>query len=192
MTSTAPSSPAASNAGRPWRILSGAVLGLLLCGAVQARQSDRSQKIDVQGVHLDSSYQPNGVTRIEHAVITQGTLKASGDLATIYLDGQMAVKRVVFTGHAHIQQEDDQGNLMSAQADAIDYDMPSGIATLTGQVQMHNAALGSFSGEKLVYNTSTGHMTAQGTSDKRVHLVFKARQQPAAASSAAKTPGKGN
>lgn len=193
MTSMAPSGPA-RNTDRP-RVARGWLLVLLVCLAcatAQARQSDRSQDIHIDGVTLDARYQANGVSHIRNAVITQGSLKASGDLATIYLDGQMAIKRIVLTGHAHIQQVDDKGNLMTGQADSIDYDMPTGVATLTGHARVQQAGRGSASGSTLVYNTKTSTMSARGSSDNRVHMIFKAQQAPAAAASAPKTPAKGN
>jgi len=193
MISTAPSSPAPSRAEYALRVLLAAVLGMLLCGAVQAKQGDRSQPVNVDANSFDTSAKPNGVTHLKgNVVITQGTLKATSDQATAYFDGQSQIKRVVLTGHAHIQQVDDHGNLMTGEADSIDYDVPGGIATLTGHAHVQQAGRGSASGATLVYNTRTSTMTAQGSGNERVHLIFKARPQPAAASSAPKAPGQGN
>ena len=193
MISTAPSSPAPTRVDLSRRLLLAVVLGMLALGAAQAKQGDRSQPVKVDANHFDSGAKPNGVTHlVGNVVITQGTLKATSDKATVYLDDHSQVKRVVLTGHAHIKQMDDHGNLMTGQADSIDYDVPGGVATLTGQARVQQAGRGSASGETLVYNTRTSTMSAQGSNDNRVHLVFKARQQPAAASSAPAAPGKGN
>ncbi|MBB6185583.1 lipopolysaccharide transport periplasmic protein LptA [Oleiagrimonas soli] len=180
----APSSPAPKSAADPRRVLRLAafgLLGLLLCGAATAKQSDRSPPVNVDARSADASAQPNGISHIKgNVVITQGTLKATSDLATIYFDAQSQVKRVVLTGHAHIQQLDDNGNLMTGNADSIDYDVPEGVAILTGNAHVKQVNRGSASGDRLVYDTKSSTMTAQSTSDEgRVHLVFKAKQQPA-------------
>lgn len=189
MTSTAPSRRATNSARRTGRarVACLALSGLLLCASAGAKQSDRSQPVNVDAVSADATAQPNGVSHIKgDVVITQGSLKATSNLATVYFDGQSQVKRVVLTGHAHIQQLDDSGNLMSGDADTIDYDVPAGIAILTGSAHVKQAGRGSASGDKLVYDTKTSTMTAQSSGDNRVHLTFKARQAPAVSSSDAR------
>ncbi len=191
MISTASSCPASTDLA--WRILMAAALGLLLCTSAQARKSDRSQPINVYAKSFDSSAKPDGITHLKgDVVITQGTLKATSDRATVHFDGQSQIKRVVLVGQAHIQQVDDHGNRMTGEADSIDYDVPAGIATLTGHAHVAQAGRGSASGNTLVYDTRNSTMTGKGTADNRVHLVFKARQQPAAAASAPPAPAKGH
>ncbi len=192
MTSMAPSSPARNASfGRALRMVAFALIGGLLCAAASAKQSDRSQDVKVRGISVDVKFQAKGVSHIRNAVITQGTLEARGDLATVHLDDQSAVKRVVLTGHAHIQQLDDNGNLMTGEAGSIDYDVQDGIAILTGDAHVKQAGRGSASGDKLTYDTKTSMMTGQGSSGQGVVLTFKARQpssgdQPATGASAAK------
>jgi lipopolysaccharide export system protein LptA len=182
MTSMATSSPARGHStGRAARAVLLVLLGLALCASASAKESDRSKNVNVNGVSLDATLQPNGVSHIKDAVITQGTLKITGDLATIYLDNQTAVKRVVLTGKAHVQQLDDNGNLMTGNADSIDYGVQNGIAILTGHAHVKQAGRGSASGDKIVYDTRTSAMTGQSSGDRRVHLTFKARNKPTAA-----------
>ncbi|NKZ39680.1 lipopolysaccharide transport periplasmic protein LptA [Oleiagrimonas citrea] len=178
----APSSPAPRSADvrRVWRPALLALLGVLLCATANAKQSDRSKPVNVDAKSADATAQPNGVSHIKgDVVITQGTLKATGNLATIHFDGQSQVKRVVLTGHAHIQQLDDHDNLMTGNADSIDYNVPGGVAILTGSAHVKQAGRGSASGDRLVYDTKTSTMTAHSDGDNRVHLVFQAKQKPA-------------
>lgn len=191
MTSMAPSSPA--RARRRRLVALATVLCALLCGVASARQTDRSQPVSIDARSADATARPNGVSHIKgDVVITQGSLKATSDMATVYFDGRSHVKRVLLTGHAHIQQLDDNGGLMKGAADSIDYDVPGGIATLTGHARVDQPGRASASADSLVYNTSTSTMAAQSSGDGRVHLTFTATQQPAAAASAPAPAKTGN
>ncbi|MDA3914038.1 lipopolysaccharide transport periplasmic protein LptA [Oleiagrimonas sp.] len=152
----------------------------LLSVSAHAKQSDRSQPVNVSAQSADATASPNGISHLKgDVVITQGSLKATGDNGTIHFDSQSQVKRVVLTGKAHIQQVDDNGNLMTGDADSISYDVAKGIAILTGHARVKQAGRGSASGDKLVYDTRNSTMTAQSSGDNRVHLIFKARSTPA-------------
>lgn len=190
MTSTAPSSPARkrTDARRVATLAGLALLGLLLCATAAAKKSDRSKDVQVEGTSLDAQLQPNGVSHIRNAIITQGTLKITGHLATIHLDAQTSVKRAVVTGKAHIQQLDDNGNRMTGDADSIDYDVQTGIATFTGNAFINQIGRGSMRGDKLVYNTTTSAVVGQSGGDKRVHLIFKAKPKPKSAPKPASKP----
>lgn len=153
---------------------------VLLFGALAlpaaAKQSDRSQPVHVDAGYADAALgQPNGVSHLKgNVTITQGTLKADSATATVYFDANSQVKRVVLTGSpARLQQQDDKGRMMHGHADTIDYNVVSGIATLTGDAWVDQPDRGSAKGAKLVYNTGSGAMTAQGSATQRVHLVFK-------------------
>lgn len=160
-----------------------ALAGLLSCAAAGAKQSDRSQMVNIDANHFDASAQPNGISHMTgDVVITQGTLKATGDRGTVYFDGQSQVKRVVLSGAAHIQQLDDHGNLMTGDAQTIDYNVPAGVAILTGNAHVKQAGRGSASGARLVYDTRSSTMHAEGSGDNRVHLTFRPRQQTAPSS----------
>jgi len=180
---------------RPAVLLAIACLGLAAaCGSARAKQSDRSQPVQATAKSADATATPNGVSHLKgDVVITQGTLKITSDDATIHFDGQSQVKRVVLDGKAHIQQMDDNGNLMSGDAEHIDYDIPKGIAILEGHpARVKQAGRADVSAERLVYDTRTSQMSGQSQGDQRVHLTFKAQQQPAAAASAPAPAKPGN
>lgn len=170
----------------PARTVLAAMALLLACAlplAVHAKQSDRSQPVEVSAKSADATATPNGVSHLKgDVVITQGTLKATGASATIYFDANSRVSRVVLTGApARLRQVDDNGNLVKGHANNIDYDVPKGIATLTGDARVKQAGRGEASGDTLVYNTATSTMTAQSHGDNRVHLTFQPRQASSAA-----------
>ncbi len=193
MTFTAPSSRvlAPSTDSRPALAVL-ALLGLCLgmcAGPAAAKQSDRSKPVNVNASSADATAQPNGTSHLKgHVEITQGTLKATGSHGTVYFDARSEVERVVLTGSpARVQQEDDNGNIMHGHAARIDYNVPGGIAILTGDASVKLQGRGSASGDRLVYNTRTSVMSAQSHGDNRVHLTFKPRQQAAASPAPKKT-----
>ena len=159
-------------------IVAALLLACLLPLTAQAKKSDRNQPVEVSAKSADALAKPNGVSHLKgDVVIIQGSLKVTGDSATIHFDANSKVSRVVLTGApAHLRQVDDNGNLVKGHADTIDYNVPKGIAKLTGDAYVKQAGRGSASGDTLVYNTETSTMTAQSKGDNRVHLTFKPRQ----------------
>lgn len=161
-----------------------AVLGALgLPPAAGAKQSDREQQVLVDAGHFDGMQQPNSVSHLrDKVVITQGTLKATGDSADVYFDANSEVSRVLLKGGpAHLQQEDDNGNLMSASAATIDYQITKDQAILSGNAEVKQQGRGEARGDRLVYNTRTSHMTGDSSGDSRVHLIFQSKKKPAPA-----------
>lgn len=178
-------------------LLAVALALLLACAApmtAQAKQSDRSQPVKVSAKSADAMAKPNGTSHLKgDVVISQGTLKATGASATIYFDANSRVSRVVLTGPpARLRQVDDNGNLVKGHANNIDYDVPKGIATLTGDAYVKQAGRGMASGDTLVYNTATSTMTARSQGDNRVHMTFQPQQEktsaPASGTSSAPAP----
>ncbi len=110
-------------------------------------------------------------------LLTQGTLKATGAQATVYLDADNqrhagssspAVRRT-------IEQLDDNGNLMQGNAATLDYDNVKQIAVLTGNASVNQQGRGERDGDKLTYNTQTSQMTGESNGDGLVHMTFQAQ-----------------
>jgi len=132
---------------------------------------------------FDGKYAPNSTaTFYGNVVITQGTMKVTGDKAVVHFDGDQNVDHVVITGvPAHIQEMDDSGNLMLGHASQLDYDNNSGIAILTGKAFIQQKGRGEAHGDKLTYNTQTSEMTGVSGDDGRVHMTFIPKPKPPAA-----------
>ena len=122
---------------------------------------------------------------IGHVIITQGSLKSTGDHATIYKNpagiadesGNIGgIRRIVITGKpAHLQQvHDGDCSLMTADALNIDYNNVTGIAVLTTNVVVVQHGKSEFHGEHMIYNTVTGEMEGGDQSpESRVHMVLQ-------------------
>ena len=104
---------------------------------------------------------------------------------------------------AHMEQQQDKGGQITADADKIDYDGDTSIAVLTGNVTVVQQGSGTFNGEHMTYNTNTGEMeSTDATSHKPVTMTFEpktktAKEKPAgdakpAAEKPAKKSGKGD
>jgi len=159
------------------------LLGLTVLAPAQAKRTDRDQPMDVQASHFDGFRKPNSTTTLKgNVVITQGSLKATGDLAKVHFDANAEIDSVVLTGSpAHLQQLDDNGNLMQGEAATIDYKVAKDFAVLQGHASITQQGRGEAHGDRLTYNTQTSEMTGDSGGDGRVHMVFKPKPKTAAA-----------
>lgn len=123
---------------------------------------------------FDGFNAPNSITTLTgNVVITQGTMKVTGNLAKIYFDADQNVSRMTMVGTpAHIQQIDDSGNLMTGDSTQLDYDNINGIAVLTGNAVVKQQGRGEAHGDKLTYNTQTSQMNGESAGDGRVAMTF--------------------
>jgi len=150
-----------------------------------AKQDDRNQPIHV--VHaesFDGYNQPNTVSTFTgNVLITQGTMKLTGEVAKIYTAKEdTSVDHIIVTGtpqkRPHIEQIDDNGNLMTGDADRLDYDNVKGIAVLTGNAYVHQQNKGDARGAKLTYNTQTSYMVGESNGGGQVTMTFLPKQKP--------------
>jgi len=169
----------------PRRIVAGLRLLALLSIALLplhaiAKKADRQQIMNYTSNSSNAYNVPNSVTTLTGAVrITQGTLLLTGDLAKIYLDGDSQMSHVVVTGKpAHIQELDENNNMVTGDALQIDYDNVSQIAVLTTQGVMHQQCRGEFHGDKLTYNTVTELVVGESGSNGQVHGVILPKALP--------------
>lgn len=165
-------------------------LGLLALSPAFAKQSDRDQPMQVDAKHFEGFQKPNTVSTLTGSVvITQGSLKATGAEAKVYFDGQSQINRVVITGSpAHLEQLDDNGNLMQGQAANIDYHADKDYAVLSGNASVVQKGRGEAHGDTLTYNTQTSQMTGESAGDGLVHMTFQPKSKGAAPSKDAAKP----
>lgn len=160
-----------------------------------ALSTDRQQPMNVTSdyskIKQGSASAPGTAYLRGHVRIVQGSMKSNGDEATLYQhpDGAKnaqgedisgSIKRVVITGkQAHIeQQQDNDGGLMTADADKIDYDNDTGVAILIGGVKVVQQGRGTFNGEHMTYNTNTGEMeSVDNASHKPITMTFEPKKK---------------
>ncbi|MDR3388661.1 MAG: lipopolysaccharide transport periplasmic protein LptA [Rudaea sp.] len=180
----------------------GLACGLLHAAGAAALSTDRDQQLFIDANHQKSTQsqsntanEPNITYLDGNVVMTQGSMKAHGDHATIYqnpsgvldADGKSgSLTRVLLVGkQAHMQQvHDGDCSLMTGDADTIDFHNDTSLAVLTGHVVVVQKDKGEFHGEHMVYNTKTGEMESGDNSPtSRVHVIMEPKNSsPAPAS----------
>ena len=167
-----------------------------------ALQTDRQQPMNIDARYQKSTQSLTGnpddldITNLDgNVVITQGSLKSTGDHAVIYKNptgvadesGDIGgIRRIVLTGKgklAHLEQVHDiDCSLMTADAQNIDYNNVTGIAVLTRNVTVVQHGKSEFHGEHMVYNTATGEMEGGDQSaESHVHMVIQPNTKAAVA-----------
>ena len=174
--------------------LSMLVLGALalLPALALAKKSDRDQPMNYDTKYTEAFNAPNTISTLKGAVkVVQGTMVLTGDLAKIYLDADQQIARVVVTGNpAHIQQLDENNNLVQGDAQTLDYDNINGIAVLTTNAVVRQQGRGEFHGDKLTYNTNTSLITGEAGGEGLVHGVILPKPKPGAPAAPGAAPAK--
>lgn len=140
---------------------------------LMALESDRQESLEVSANSTDGTL-GDGVTTLKGNVdIRQGTLRITADEAEVKkVDGR--VGSVTFRGKpAFLEQEIEEQGLVQATANVIDYQVASGIVTLTGNADVKHPQY-QISGELLTYDLNIQHF--QGSSDQngngRIHILL--------------------
>jgi lipopolysaccharide export system protein LptA len=150
--------------------------GLLLslgfaCQSLMALESDRQAPLQVNANSTDGML-GDGVTTVRGNVdIRQGTLHIRADEAEVNKTGGR-VKSVTVRGTpAFLEQEIEDQGLVQATANVIDYQVASGLVTLTGNADVQHPQY-RISGDLLTYDLNIQHF--QGNSDEngngRIHI----------------------
>jgi len=110
-------------------------------------------------------------------------MKLRGEIAKIWTAKEdTSVDHIIVTGtpqkRPHIEQIDDNGNLMTGDADQLYYDNVNSIAILTGNAIVHQQNKGDAHGAKLTYNTNTGYMVGESGTGGQVTMTFLPKQKP--------------
>lgn len=144
---------------------------LLICSPLMGLETDRQETLVVNANSTDGTL-GDGVTTLRGNVdIRQGTLHITADEAEVSkVDGR--VGSVTFRGSpAFLEQEIEEQGLVQATANVIDYQVASGLVTLTGNADVKHPQY-QISGELLTYDLNVQHF--QGSSDEngngRIHI----------------------
>jgi len=126
-----------------------------------ARQSDRSQPINV---NADSSEfdEKAGVQSLQGNVqITQGTLQINADFIAITLENNALSKIEGRGSPIRFEQENEAGELMQGQAREIIYDAVDGTLILVGDASLSQPRQ-SLTSERITFNGQTQKVSADG------------------------------
>lgn len=144
-----------------------------LTTTLMALESDRQEPLEVSANSTDGTL-GDGVTTLRGNVeIRQGTLRIKADEAEVKkVDGR--VGSVTFRGQpAFLEQEIEEQGLVQATANIIDYQVASGLVTLSGSADVKHPQY-QISGDVLTYDLNIQHF--QGSSDEngngRIHILL--------------------
>lgn len=146
--------------------------------SVFGRSDDREKLIKVASKTFSGYLAPNSKTIIRDSVkVTQGSLLATGTYAELYVDASSSLVRVVLKGNrAHVEEVNDEGKLVTADADLIDYNMTTDVAILTGNAQTSKKDSGTASGDHLTYHLDTGELHGTSVGDNVVRMTIIPKQ----------------
>jgi len=157
------------NTSQPGLLLILVLLGL--GSPLQALESDRQEPLEVNANSTDGTL-GDGVTTLRGNVdIRQGTLHITADEAEVSkTDGR--VQSVTFRGQpAFLEQEIEEQGLVQATAQVIDYQVASGLVTLTGNADVKHPQY-QINGELLTYDLNIQHFQGSGdeSGNGRIHI----------------------
>ncbi len=147
------------------------VITMLVCGQAFALQTDRQKPLEVNANSTDGTL-GDGVTTLRGDVdIRQGTLHITADEAEVVkADGR--VQKVAFRGKpAFLEQEIEDQGLVQATANSIEYQVASGMVTLSGKADVKHPQY-QISGNLLTYDLNIQHFkgTGENGGNGRIHI----------------------
>lgn len=130
-------------------------------GWLMALESDRQQPLTINADTTDGTLGDGMAVLRGQVEIHQGSLLVRADLAEVEkVDGK--VRQVVLTGTPVLLQQDiENEGLVTATAQTINYQVATGIVTLTGAADVNHPQY-HISGEVLVYDMNQQHFQGSG------------------------------
>ena len=136
-----------------------------------ALESDRQQPLEINANATDGTL-GDGITTMRGDVeIRQGTLHITADEAEVK-KANGRVQSVTFRGRpAYLEQEIEEQGLVKATAATIDYQVATGIVTLTGNADVQHPQY-QISGDVLTYDLKVQHFEGSSAEDGngRIHI----------------------
>lgn len=132
-----------------------------LSGQLTALETDREQSLEINADATEGTLGDGQAVLSGNVLIRQGSLLVQADVAEIEkVDGR--VRRVVFTGKpVRLEQEIEDQGLVKADALKIEYEVATGIITLTGAATVIHPQY-HVSGEMLKYDMNLQHFQGNG------------------------------
>ncbi len=145
---------------KPWLVSAGIAL-LAVVPVASALETDRQQPLEVNADSTDGTLGDGTATLKGNVEIRQGTLLIQADVAEVEkVDGR--VRRFELNGTpVHLEQEIEEEGVVQAEAQKVDYEVASGIVTLTGSADVTHPQY-HISGEVLEYDLNTQHFKGSG------------------------------
>jgi len=147
---------------------------LLFSFSSVAVESDYEQPIHVSSLKQHAKMKENTIIFSEKVLLTQGSIKITGDQLTVIRGEQPNHEVMIAAGKlATFYQTQDDGKPLNAQANDIHYDVAKGKITLKGNAQVKQLD-SEINGSEIVYFLNTEELTVTtGDNERdRVNTVF--------------------
>ncbi len=143
------------------RCLVACTILLMQAGPLMALESDRQQPLEVHADATEGTLGDGKAILRGNVEIRQGTLLVKADVAEVEkMEGK--VRKVILTGQpVLLQQEIEEQGLVTAKARRIEYEVASGIITLTGAADVVHPQY-QIRGETLIYDMNLQHFQGNG------------------------------
>ena len=135
---------------------------LLALSPAHALKTDRQQPLEVKADATDGTLGDGIATLRGNVEVRQGTLLIRADVARVErVEGR--VRRFELDGNpVHLQQQIEEEGLVAAEARKVEYEVASGIVTLTGDADVDHPQY-HISGEVLRYDMNAQHFQGSGS-----------------------------
>ncbi|MGM0515999.1 MAG: lipopolysaccharide transport periplasmic protein LptA [Pseudomonadota bacterium] len=152
-----------------------ALAGGVAPSSALAAQADRSQPVKVQADKKVTRYQEGTSVYTGDVVIDQGSLHATGDRATLYLEEGELVRAVLEGNPATFRERDDEGNLVEGEALNADYLTADREVILTGEAWLTRTG-DRIRSERITYDLADEVIEAGDDQDgSRVEMTLQPR-----------------
>ena len=149
--------------------------GFLLCvaaaaalsaGDARALSSDRDQPIVIEALTAEADNRAQVTVYRGDVVITQGTLRITGDTVWIHYDDSNSITKAISVGKpAHFRQlPDNKENYMTADADRMEYHADQDLILLLGNAR-YGEGTDKITAQRIVYDSRRGRVKAGTLSD---------------------------
>jgi lipopolysaccharide export system protein LptA len=151
----------------------------LMTPTVFAAKADRNQPIDVTANEKVTDYKQGTSIYTGNVVINQGSLHATGDKATLYVEKGELVRAVLEGKPATFQELDDKGQLVKGSANDANYLAQQQKIILTGNAKLDRQG-DTLSSQQITYDMNAEVVKAGGKAGgDRVHVVIQPRNKNA-------------
>ena len=146
-----------------------------LTSPAYAAQADRNEPIKVQADKKVTKYQEGTSVYTGDVVIDQGSLHATGQRATLYLEDGQLVRAVLEGQPATFRERDDEGQLVEGKASEADYRTADGNVILTGNAWLKRTG-DEIRSDRITYNLETEVVEAgESGGGSRVEMTLQPR-----------------
>lgn len=153
-----------------WSLAAVAALGSW-AATVVALSSDREKRIEIEADSAEADEKERVTIYRGDAVITQGTLRITGDTVWVYFNENYEFVKLISEGTpAHMQQQPDgQEGLQTADANRLEYYAEKNLIVLLGDA-VYGMGTDRISADRIEYDSLNGRMKAAGKQHQRVKI----------------------